>query len=632
MPNSPNTHYGPVSAQSPLSSLRVALQTSLHTTQSQCDNVRQLLSALTSPPQLSQLSEMYAPTSPAKPFMSFEQPRPVSDPVSTWRRRTLSTPTKEQAQNKRATWSPSRSSLTAVTNMNSMRRQEKRKSDINTLFLHAQGPVSAPASPASRGGLENVEEEHPEPDLELAYTKEEDVFGVAALDMRRRRRISGMNVFGGAPPISSSHLDPALGRGSHSSLSPQVSPSRFTHHQTNRHPLSLSVLHMALHGALAAKRYACAHLLALRFEEDADDEVYWEDVRSVMALLTSTFSDASSSLLVALDDAEQRRMKDERPSTESLVGGSRDNSLSPESNKRRSAKTMAEMISFAPMPTHIARFAAHVDAISSSLNDAREHLEQCVATIHEDKDPDLSIRPQADGSSADPFGVESVSENPALQAYDRLRKELGYALRECERGRERLLDVLAPSKPAPETDEEDEYGDAPPPLAHDLSSEESSGADSALSERNSSTFEIAVPDLDHQSHSLDDATEHLLMTSSSHHLPPPGIEQVFEADSGVTAAFTRERSKLSREERIKLAKARRESGISGHAVYTGVPEQDEKPAREQWGPGGEVVQELKDVIWKVGEKRRKMSERAASIDAQETGSLLTYGADDAAVS
>ena len=99
------------------------------------------------------------------------------------------------------------------------------------------------------------------------------------------------------------------------------------------------------------------------------------------------------------------------------------------------------------------------------------------------------------------------SENPALQAYNRLHKELGYALRKCERGREQLLDILAPSKPAPETDEEDEFADAPPPLAHDLSSEDSTGPDSAFSERNS-TFEIAVPDLEHTPQPLDDVTEH----------------------------------------------------------------------------------------------------------------------------
>ncbi|GJE93841.1 hypothetical protein PsYK624_100050 [Phanerochaete sordida] len=616
------------SLANPLSSLRIALQTSLHTTQSQCDNVRQLLSALTSPPQLAQLSEMYAPASPVKSsFLTLEQPRPVSDPISAWRRRTLSTPVNQSTLNKRATWSPSRNSLAAVAGMNAMRRAEKRRSDVSSVFLTPEVPsssMSAPASPLSQRVLEDVDEEeqHGDSDSELAYTKEEDVFGVAALNMRKKRRMSGMDAFAQPPPSYSSPTRTSFddrrhfGHSPHNSISSLNSPTRFTLLQTNRHPLSLSSLHLALQGAIAAKRYACAHLLALRFEEDADDDTYWEDVRSVMALLTSTFQDASTSLVSALDEVEKQRMKDERPSTESLLGSSRESSLSPETPSKkaaRPAKTMAEMISFAPMPSHLSRFATHVDAISSALNDAREHLEQCVASIREGGDSDISVRLAADEATIDPFGAEGNSENPSLQAYDRLRKELGYALRECERGRERLLDILAPSKPAPETDEEDEFMDAPPPLAHDLSSEDSTGPDSAFSERNS-TFEIAVPDLDRTPQAMDDVTAHLLEGASSQHLPPPGIEQVFEAESGAMSNFSRERSKLSREERIKLAKARRESGMSGLAIFT--PQAEEpSPSREQWGPGGEVVQELKDVIWKVGEKRRKMTARAGSVGA-----------------
>ena len=43
----------------------------------------------------------------------------------------------------------------------------------------------------------------------------------------------------------------------------------------------------------------------------------------------------------------------------------------------------------------------------------------------------------------------------------------------------------------------------------------------------------------------------------------------------------------------------------------------ERPGRERWGPGGEVVQELKDVIWKVGEKKRKMSQQVQAPLVQQ---------------
>jgi hypothetical protein len=34
-----------------------------------------------------------------------------------------------------------------------------------------------------------------------------------------------------------------------------------------------------------------------------------------------------------------------------------------------------------------------------------------------------------------------------------------------------------------------------------------------------------------------------------------------------------------------------------------------------WGPGGDVVQELKDVIWKVGERRRQIAD--AHVQAEQ---------------
>jgi hypothetical protein len=38
------------------------------------------------------------------------------------------------------------------------------------------------------------------------------------------------------------------------------------------------------------------------------------------------------------------------------------------------------------------------------------------------------------------------------------------------------------------------------------------------------------------------------------------------------------------------------------------------------GPGVEVVQELKDVIWRVGERRRKMAEQQRSMSGSSSSS------------
>ncbi|THG96918.1 hypothetical protein EW026_g5006 [Hermanssonia centrifuga] len=447
----PSAYYGPTSPLSPISSLRVAIQSSLHTTQSQCDNVRKLLSALTSPTQLSQLSEMYAPASPIKSsFTSSDHPRPLSDPVAAWRNRTT-LPANASPLNKRATWNGSYASMALAgrqSPLSPMKKREKtegkRRSELTTFFNLNDAPsmtVSAPPSPLSQRILQDVQEEEDHSESELPYMKDDEVFGVAALDLQ-----------------------------------------------------------------------------------------------------------------------------------------------------------------------------PHVDAISSALSDAREHLEQCVASLRDDsaKDGNVSMMPAADGSLQDLFteGDENIG-NHALQAYDRLRKELGYALRECERGRERLLDAITASHPADPPEEEDsDLSSAVPPLGLDTSSDESTGLESPFAfpskEGHPDSSTIVV---EPSSTFVDDASEHLLVTASSHHLPPPGVEQVFEADSGGGTPFTRERSKMSREERIRLTKARRESGING--IESGLSSEPEPGStREKWGPGGEVVQELKDVIWKVGEKRRKMTELA----------------------
>ncbi|KAH9945737.1 hypothetical protein B0H21DRAFT_743784 [Amylocystis lapponica] len=569
--------YGPTSPQSPSSALRVTLQSSLHTTQTQCDNVRQLLSALTDPSLLSQLSEMYAPSSPLKPsFSILDNPRPVSVPFPPSHRRHISLTT--PPSDKRATWNGSYASLALQGSPTAhlMKRKMNRQSDMSVLLGAPKESMSAPASPQVAQPLQGVQEEE---DAANSNMDLEEHFGAAALGLHRKRRSAVTEVFGVSPPSYTRANDASSRQAKRSSMySPTfAAASHLTPVHTTRHPLSLSGLHLALHGALSAKRYACAQLLALRFGEDEDD-AYWEDVRSVMALLTSTFEDASARLHEALQHASEKRIQDERPSPERHARSG---------SSHRPAKSMAEMVSFAPMPSHLSRFAAHVDAISSALHDAREHLEECVAALR--------------GSAADDAPLErpDVQQLPAFQAYDRLRKELGIALRECERGRERLLDIIAPATHGD--------GEDTPLLGQDNGSDASERAgpsSPAQLQRELPDVEVRLEDVpEHEAR--DDATVHLLLSASSQHLPPAGVEQVFESDSGGGVLFARERSKLTREERIRLAKAHRESGMLGVA-----PAEPVSAGGERWGPGGEVVQELKDVIWKVSEKRRRMSERS----------------------
>ncbi|KAG6909789.1 hypothetical protein DXG01_015282 [Tephrocybe rancida] len=647
--------YGAATPPSPSSSsLRIALHSSLLTTQTQCDNVRQLFSALTLPSELSQLSEMYAPPSPmASSFSHDTHTRPLSLPS---RKRTSSMPSDPflGKDSKRQTWNGSYSRLSPLGSPGFKARQ-KRRSDLSSLLQPSTSPswatASAPVTPAP--SLPFVSEES-DSEYEDAYDKLPNsadgslTFGAAALSIQRKRKTAGMEAFRLPPP---SYFSP-VGSPRLAPLSPRTPPppsatyssgSRFTPVHAARHPLSLSALHLALQSALAAKRFACSHLLALRFTDEEDDG-YWEDVRSVMGLLTTTLVDASSRLSEAIIEVEQEKLRDQNP-TPSLshnVPGSEDGDRSMDSSIGAtspipSRRTMS--ISFAPLPSHVSRFAAHVEAITSALDDARENLQKCVSALQEETSlPDTRPLDRRRRRMRDVSTSSSVDEppppptSPALEAYERLRRELGVALRECERGRERLLDAVY--LPDLYVEDEGHSGDDVPALGHD-GSDGSDPFDIDVVEPESPPAGYAVVALEAMDgrEALDDATSHLLLSASAQHLPPPGIEQVFEAESGNAGLFKRERSKLTREERIKLMKARRESGDGVLGLELPISKEEPKrgPGIEKWGPGGEVVQELKDVIWKVGERRRRMADANCPAPASPAPSaeLLLLKLDEA---
>lgn len=450
-------------------------------------------------------------------------------------------------------------------------------------------------------------------------------FGAAALALRRKRKSAGMEAFRLPPPSYFSPVSSPPQTPQTPTTSTLSSGSLFTPIQASRNPISLSALNHAMQAALASKRYACSHLLALRFA-DEEDEGYWEDVRSVMGLLTSTLADASSRLLEALTEVEQQKLRDQSPTPGLTVPGSRDGDRSLEDleslpSPPTKANRRPTSISFAPLPSHVSRFAAHVEAITSALNDARDNLEQCVASLREEcSAPSSAGHDPRRRRRSRPTSTEEPAGSPAIDAYERLRRELGLALRECERGRERLFDVVFPSDLCGL--EEEDSGDDVPALGHD-GSDDSDKPDTSFPFDDEVEQELpgvgyTVVAVEGGDTHLDDATSHLLLTTSTQHLPPPGIEQVFEADSGNAGMFKRERSNLTREERIQLVKTRRESGggVSGLGIDLSLPTPDTKRGIgiEKWGPGGDVVQELKDVIWKVGERRRKMADVFPSLD------------------
>ncbi|KAI9453396.1 hypothetical protein BJY52DRAFT_1189618 [Lactarius psammicola] len=640
------------SSLSPSSPLRVALHSSLQSTQVQSDNVRHVLVGLTSPSALAQLSEMYAPPSPLKPLATLHSRSGSA---------TAGSLTRTASSDKRATWSGTMSySYSALANAGSPSRRslvrwEKRRSDLSALLLRPSGAaMSAPTTPEPGKSLDGVEEERgnnpaaaslsdQEGDTDAVVPlSERGQFASAALEFQRQKRSRGVETLfpsTRSPPPKYTAISPQPPTSTHitrlGNRSPPIqspppssySASRFTAMQMPRHPLSLYTLTSTLNGALAARRYAASHLLALRFgagdgleDNHRGGDSYWEDVRAVMALLTSALANATAPLVEALEAAEHERLLTENPTpTTAHSRTSSESHTRPSSfhqhqyQQRQARRASSHVTSFAPLPSHLSRFAAHVDALTNALHDAREHLESCVASLR-------------DGTSTT---SGSPQDAPALRAYERLRRELGLALRECERGREPLLELLLPPRALSPDEDEDEEVPALGPDAESSDSDKDASSRAALSLPSSPTHAVLVearPPGNEEEDEEEDGAAHDrkggVLVVGLERLPAPGIEQVFEADAGADVdtgpdadadmdadgprPLARPRSKLSRAERIAAAKARRATGGLGLSVGD---QGDRDGTGVQWAPVGDVVQELKDVIWKVGEQRRMREQR-----------------------
>jgi hypothetical protein len=532
----------------------------------------------------------------------------------------------------------------------SLKRWEKRRSDVSALLLRPSDmTMSAPVTPQPGKSLEGVEEERgshsdtcnvfeQEGDAEnvVVPLEERGQFASAALELQRQKRSRGIEAFFPSTPLPhSTHITRLTSRSSSSSpSSPRSSfqAPRFTAMQVPGHPFSLYSLTLALNGALAARRYAASHLLALRFRSGGDSqddgESYWDDVRSVMVLLTTALANATAPLVEALDAGERERLGKENPIPPKAYSPSSEFLAQPSSEPRL---RQVQKASFAPLPSHLSRFAAHIDGLTNALNDARSHLESCVASLR-------------DGCASDvPESFSDPREAPALQAYERLRRELGLALRECERGREPLLEVLRAPSPVDDVDAEDEDEDRVPALGLDMESSDSERDTGHVRSPSPSPFVLPSSPTDAllvQEQNDDHIIQghhhgHDVLVVGLERLPPPGIEQVFEADAGagVDGPRPRPRSKLSRAERIAAAKERRANTLSGLGLSIAGDQAGgaSGPDGERWGLGGDVVQELKDVIWRVGEQRRQREQQHQEQQQRQRPQQLMVTTDVAAM-
>lgn len=500
------------------------------------------------------MTEMYAPPSPTNLHQALAQQQQQESPTSHVRKSTSSS-----KLNKRTTWS-------GATSYQLVRRS------MGADYVSPGATSSIPPVPPL-----------PSPDEQGGHIH----FGTLALDLQRNR----------ATPQRHSLM---MSRSTTSLRPSPTAASRFTTMQNMRNPLSMSSLDSALQAALASKRYTCAYLLALRFDEEEDD-LYWEDVRSVISLLITSLEDETSRLSEAMDDWHKGRQRDARPSVVSTPSPSPSGEAIPTPiptpSTSASQRRRRDVVSFAPQSTDMAKMSEHMQSIAGNLDRAFDELESCVSSLHR-YDATLS-------GEEDVTDTLETSAQAATSAYEALRRELGLALRECERARGPLLSILTNrSEAASEMGEEasrvasgrDDGSNQPEEDSFPLDSPTRHGASSpppAYASRGPSQI-------------VDDATAHLLAGATALNLPPPGVDRVYEADSGpAVKPYRKERSTLSRQERILLAQAKRRS-IKAQR-HPRVDEYNTTLSGQPFVLGGEVVEELKEVIKSVNERKQRMA-------------------------
>lgn len=441
----------------------------------------------------------------------------------------------------------------------------------------------------SRGSPQDHEPIPPVPPLPSSDGLTFDVtgtpFGALALDLQRSRTTpQRYSLISPRPATSQSRISP-------------VAASRFTTIQASRNPLSINALSSGLQSALSAKRFSCAHLLALRFE-DEEDNLYWEDVRSVIGLLITSLDDETARLSDALEEWHQSRQRDARPSVMSTPPSPIIQTL-----PRRKRKSLP---SFAPSSSGIEKVTAHMSAVAGALDDAYRELESCLTALRK---VNGTIGLEADGAQTQ---TAEESAKSALQAYEAMRRELGLALRECERARDPLTGIVKENSIEDSSIEQEEYStsESSRQMTEPSSDKDNYPPDSPLGPGASSPPPAYVSR--GCSQIVDDATAHLLADATAVNLPPPGIDRVFEAYSGpAMRPYKKERSSLTREERIALVQAKRQSMQAqlqnAHDAMTAEIGRRPGSGGQPFVPGRELVQELKEVIHRVNQRKQQMS-------------------------
>jgi acyl carrier protein phosphodiesterase len=331
-------------------------------------------------------------------------------------------------------------------------------------------------------------------------------------------------------------------------------------------PLTLPSLKAAcLDIHLRRRRLACC-LLGLKFDHVKDD--YWEEVGKILTSLAG--------------HVDEERRKLERSLAE-LSPDLPEQSLE-EARPPWSAQSLDRPFDFAPRTSDSAMLQERIEEIQRTLNRAWSDL--------------LAVRQALAAEEMDPFE----------ESWAKVRADLGAMVRDWERGREivkRITTVVVPSVPTT-------------PIATELpSGEETNVPDFAKAwsdDSEDAPKKSGEADRPAIGLGITEESEPLLEEpDEAEALPAPGADEVYEAE--VTGAAGRERSTLSREERIKLMKEAREQGLSLKDLLQRQKGEDgqveaKRSEQEMLKQGGMVVDELRGMMEIIRAKKGAMGQKS----------------------
>lgn len=323
-------------------------------------------------------------------------------------------------------------------------------------------------------------------------------------------------------------------------------------------PLTLPALKAACLGLHMKRRRMACCLLGLKFHDQ--DEVYWSTARETLQELSNAIKGAVTDLEAVLDVAKAT------PVTHSVKETT---SLPPPWTVDIESTGIAD---FAPRTSDHTTLMHHV-----------ETMERALATAWAEVQAVKRAAGQADGLT---------------EQWGKVRGSIGQLVREWERGKDHVLKINPAPVTSPEIDTlETEHGQ-PPPLPSFMKAwndDENATPDASFTSVEDTDTSSEYP-IDHDSDTL----------SRTELLPPPGHDLVFESQPVPITGLPIERSKLSREDRIRLMKEARDKGMTlGEMLHqrdNGGSGESES-ARQMMQMGGEVVGELKGMIGII--RRRK---------------------------